>query len=412
MRVKIRYYVVKKGKGYWQPTKQMRCLGFSSVPCGRDGPDAWQLAECWNDRWAAVKFRSAPSPAMAGAQNLSLEAGEEITIYPPRSIGASFRDYRRTGEWKRKAARTREDWWRGWKRIKPVFGDLDPRSVRFADLSAWRAVIEETVSLREAHRALKIWRALWKISAIQGYCIKDADPSLGVTNSAAQGRSEIWLEREAVRLYKRAVRNGYHGLAAVIAVAWDTQLSPVDVRQLKASQIAQDSHGGLVFTERKKSDVPVCGALSARAVAALSAYLNQMPTSDDDPDTAIFLNRSGAPYSKDTLGDDFRAVRTLEFGAKERRTLADFRRSGAIEAIVGGSGAEHLSHAMGNTLSASNALFKIYAPVNLASIREVQVARRLGRPKLAALDKLEKVGTMAVRKLERPRKQEINGAKK
>lgn len=137
-----------------------------------------------------------------------------------------------------------------------------------------------------------------------------------------------------------------------------------------------------------------------------------MPTSDDDPDTAIFLNRSGAPYSKYTLGDDFRAVRALEFGAKERLTLADFRRSGAIEAIVGGSGAEHLSHAMGNTLSASNTLFKIYVPVNLASIREVQAAQRLGRPKLAALDKSEKVGTMAVRKLERPWKYELNGAKK
>lgn len=97
---------------------------------------------------------------------------------------------------------------------------------------------------------------------------------------------------------------------------------------------------------------------------------------------------------------------------KERRTLADFRRSGAIEAIVGGSGAEHLSHAMGNTLSASNALFKIYAPVNLASIREVQAARRLGRPKLAALDESEKVGTMAVRKLERPWKYELNGGEK
>jgi hypothetical protein len=29
----------------------------------------------------------------------------------------------------------------------------------------WRKVVEETVSLREAHCYLKIWRALWKVSA-------------------------------------------------------------------------------------------------------------------------------------------------------------------------------------------------------------------------------------------------------
>jgi hypothetical protein len=37
---------------------------------------------------------------------------------------------------------------------------------------------------------------------------------------------------------------------------------------------------------------------------------------------------------------------------------------------------------MGNTLSASNALFATYVPVNLATIRSVTEARRRGRAKL------------------------------
>jgi hypothetical protein len=36
-----------------------------------------------------------------------------------------------------------------------------------------------------------------------------------------------------------------------------------------------------------------------------------------------------------TLGDDFRAVRTKVFGDDERRRMADFRRSGATEALAG-----------------------------------------------------------------------------
>jgi hypothetical protein len=46
-------------------------------------------------------------------------------------------------------------------------------------------VIEETVSLREAHRCVKIWRAMWKITAALGYCERDADRSLGVGNRCA-----------------------------------------------------------------------------------------------------------------------------------------------------------------------------------------------------------------------------------
>jgi hypothetical protein len=37
---------------------------------------------------------------------------------------------------------------------------------------------------------------------------------------------------------------------------------------------------------------------------------------------------------------------------------------------------------MGNTLSASNALFATYVPVNVATLRDVMAARRAGRRKL------------------------------
>jgi integrase len=359
----------------------MRALGFYSVPCGQDGPDAWAIAEEWNRRWQAVKCGEAPSPAMAAAQNLSPEQSEEITIYPPRSLGEAFRRYRRTSEWESKAPRTREDWWRAWRQIKPVFGDVDLRTVTLEDVSAWRKTIEETVSLREAHRCVKIWRAMWKVAAALGYCMRDADPSLGVRNRAAPGRSATWTEGEVVRLYKRAYREGYHGLAAAIAVAWATQMSPGDVRTLRASQLAKDPSGAMFFAARGKTGTPVGGALSDRALAALESYIAKLGV-ELHGEAYIFRNRSGAPYSSDTLGDDFRDVRRLVFGEREQRTLADFRRSGAVEAIAGGARAEELAHAMGNTLSASNALYATYVPVNLATIRGVMDARRRGRTKL------------------------------
>jgi hypothetical protein len=381
-KVKVRHYVVKRGKGFWQPTTKMKSLGFGPVPCGPDGPGAWALAEEWNRRWDQTRSGEAPSPAMAAAQNLSFENSEELTVYPPRSVGDAFRRYRRTEEWKRKAPRTREDWWRGWKRIKPIFGDVDPRTVRLDDISAWRKMIEDDVSLREAHRSLKIWRALWKVAAALGYCVRDADPSLGVRNSAAPGRSARWSEGEAARLAKRAWRMGYHGLAAVVGVAWDTQMSPGDVRALRASQMATAGSGTLFFAERGKTGKPVGGLLSARSLRLLSAYLEKLGVTLTG-DAYIFRNTSGAPYSKDTLGDDFRTVRAAEFGPLERRMLGhDFRRSGAVEAITGEATPAALSHAMANTLATSNALFATYVPVTVATINQVAEARRKGRRKL------------------------------
>jgi len=46
-RVKVRHYVVKHGKAFWQPTPKMKALGFGSVPCGPDGPAAWARAAEW-----------------------------------------------------------------------------------------------------------------------------------------------------------------------------------------------------------------------------------------------------------------------------------------------------------------------------------------------------------------------------
>jgi hypothetical protein len=380
--VKIRHYAIKRGKGFWPPTPTMKAAGFGPVPCGPDGAGAWAIAEEWNRRWDQTRTGVAPSPAMASAQNLSFANSEEMTIYPPRSLGEAFRKYRRTEEWGRKAPATRDDWWRGWKRIKPVFGDCDPRTVRLDDLSAWRKMVEDKVSLREAHRALKIWRALWKVSAALKYCKREEDPSLGVRNSAAKGRSERWAEGEIARLAKRAWRMKYYGLAAVICAAWDTQMSPGDVRALRASQMATVGEGRLFFTERGKTGVPVGGLLSARSMRTLAAYLGKLGVALTG-EAYIFRNRSGAPYSKDTLGDDFRDIRAAEFGPLERRMLGfDFRRSGAVEAIAGKATPAELSHAMGNTLSASNDLFATYVPVNVTSINSVFEARKKGRKAL------------------------------
>ena len=91
--------------------------------------------------------------------------------------------------------------------------------------------------------------------------------------------------------------------------------------------------------------------LNDRALAAMQAYLEELGI-ELHGEAYIFRNRSGAPYSKDTLGDDFRVVRAATFGERDKRTLADFRRSGAQEAIAGEAAPAALAHHAWGTRSA------------------------------------------------------------
>src|SRR5262245_47740007 len=95
---------------------------------------------------------------------------------------------------------------------------------------------------------------------LNGFCDIARDPSKGFQNSAAEGRKAFWLEAEVTALVNRAWEMQYYGLAVVMAVLWDTQMSPVDVRTLRASQIATTGREAF-FTKRAKTGVPIGGML-------------------------------------------------------------------------------------------------------------------------------------------------------
>ena len=53
---KIRFYVVKRQRAFWQPTAVMRRHGFSPKPLGEAGPAAQAEALNLNDKWDQFRF--------------------------------------------------------------------------------------------------------------------------------------------------------------------------------------------------------------------------------------------------------------------------------------------------------------------------------------------------------------------
>jgi hypothetical protein len=259
-------------------------------------------------------------------------------IYPTRTVGEAYERYRRTPEWAAKKPRTREDWERGWKYIEPIFGLSDPKKITMDSLSEWYRGDGEPllngIGVREAHRAMKIWRTLWQVMAAMHYCHRDQDPSFRIRRITTKARRDTWMEGAVVRLAKAAIREGYLGLGCIIAVGWDTSFLPVDLRSLTPRIALRDGAALAFYIMRTKTGEPAYGRLSTRSTRLVEEYVAG-PDLDIMPDAPIFRNRSKNPYSKDTLGDDFRAIRTIVFGRSEKRQLQDFRRSGSVEALAG-----------------------------------------------------------------------------
>jgi hypothetical protein len=232
-----------------------------------------------------------------------------------------------------------------------------------------------------------VWRAFWKIMLAMKVA-HTADPSLGVRNRAPAPRWQRWTEGEAVRLVKAAWREGYRGLACIVAICWDTQFSPVDARTL-AERHRTIIDGRLVFDRqadgRAKTGRAAIGTVCKRTERLILAYLAELGTALL-PDAILFRNRSGAAYIDATLSHDFAALRAIIFPGDDRR-LMDMRRSGTVEAIAGNADALGLSAKMANSIDRSNALHKTYAPVDIEAVRNADEARLRGRRKMRATNK-------------------------
>lgn len=120
--------------------------------------------------------------------------------------------------------------------------------------------------------------------------------------------------------------------------------------------------------------------VTKRAAKVIDAYLADRTVIDLEK--PIFRTRRGAAYTKNSLAEDFRDIRTPVF-PDDSRKLSDMRRSGALEAAAGQVDPKALSDVMGNDIDKSRFLQKTYQPSQITTAATVSYAR-LRRPKARA----------------------------
>lgn len=361
-------YVRKvRGRLFWEGTGERLKLGFVSMPLGLDGPEA---------REAARKRYQAYLVARGTAKRTS--------SWPKGSLGSFYDNSRHTAWWRRKSPRTREDYTRAWDIIlalRPLFPTKLLTRIAPADWEDVQAAIEAARSVNERYRSVKAMRALFQYAEDGGKIAKS--PCKTLTNPQAPGRTQIWLGAEVDVLIRTAVREGYAGMSLALRLAWDTMFSPVDVWTLALDRVKRDRGGVYVERPRTKTSKRAFGDLSADTVHALIWYIAGLGVTLA-PSAPIIRQRNGHAYrSKDTFGDDFRAVRVAAF-KDDRRQFLDLRRSASVEADLGGADAETRGELLANLLATSKFLEDTYTPATVAKARVVAKQRQAGRELLKA----------------------------
>ena len=359
MRDRIRYYVVKNGNAFWAPGRQADAFHFArSVPLGPAGEDAQKRALEWNTKWD--KRREKPQPT-----------------YRRGSVGQFYEYFRASTAWRLMEPRTREDYDRAWPEIEARFAAkllteiTAETSERFhADLHPAHNA-KSAASWNEAHRTLKVWRAL--LNAMRDYGVLARAPIGRVPNPAPKGREGLWTHGEVMTLSWAAALHGQNGMATAIRLAWGGILSPVDVWTLPCEGWRPD---GRIAHSRRKTGKRILARVDAETADLVNAYIATLPATL--PHAQLIRRANGEGYrSKDTFGDDVRAVRAVAFPGDDRQFL-DLRRSAATEARRGGATRDDLGKAMANRVDASDALAETYL---LDASERVIEARKMARAK-------------------------------
>lgn len=355
---RIRYYIVKNGNAFWAPGRQADTFSFPrSQPLGPAGEDAKKRAIEWNAKWDK-RHNKAPVRR----------------AYPQGTLGHFYEYFQTTTAWKIMEPRTREDYERAWPEIERRFGKTLFTKITADDSERFHAEIHPAhnpgsdFSHNEAHRTLKAWRAL--LNALVSYELRAMAPIGRVSNPAPKGRDGLWAHADVLTLSWAACCLGMPGMAVAVRLAWAGLLSPADVWTLPR----EGWRDGLIAHERKKTGKRILVRVDAETTALVADYLATQPT--QLPSAPLIRRANGGGYrSKDTFGDDFRAVRALAFPGDERQFL-DLRRSAATEARRGGATRDDLGKAMANRIDASDALAATYL---LDASERVNEARRVAR---------------------------------
>ena len=359
------FYIKRNGRCFFELGKgRADKVGMkSSYPLGSDITAAKKSALDLYNEW--LKLSGKP------------QIMEEKPKYKRGTVAHLYARFKQTETWKRKKLATVKEWNYYWPYIENHLGDVSLNRVTPTVFEKFYMSIEREHGPDIRWRVVKISRALFN-DAVKRQLISSS-PCMILPNTKPKPRNQMWIAREVIKLIQTAQDNNYEPMALALRVAWETLLSPVDIRTLPRKALKSNHDGYFIETERTKTGKQAYGALSDDLGKDLTTYIEGLGFDLLPHEPILRTRRDRARYTKARFGSDFSAVRKLAFGPDEKRFFMDIRRSGNVEADLGGASADDRAEILANALHKDAYLEQTYTPPTVAKARKLAKQREIGR---------------------------------
>lgn len=306
---KIPNVVERNGGYYFQAKRHMRRAGIHSEALGTDLAAAVKRAQELNLAWQDIRTgKDQPRQVKAPTGTLARLVDDLLD-------SVEFTD-------KSRARQAEIEY--SLKHISPVFGPSRLEAITPANCEKFYDILREQGSVHKAARVIKDLRYLFN-RAIRLRLIT-FNPALAFQVKQPESRSQTWTSDQVNLAVTTAWSEGFKGAAVALAIAYDTGLSPVDIRTLTMGQIEGNR---IVGVTRAKTGRPVEPKLWPETVDWIGLYHNDLGVAST-PAALVVRTRRGRPYMKDRLSRDIRIV-LRKAGIPDAVQLRDLRRTATTE---------------------------------------------------------------------------------
>ena len=358
------YYRPRNGRAFFElgRARAEKSGMRASYPLGKHGEDAKVYArELYNEYCRAMMLPSTPPQVN----------------YKRGSLGHWFVRFKEKERFKKLSETTKKEYDDYWKYIGPALGNETLTKINPSQFERFHLAIEAEHGENVRWHTVKVARSIF--NAAVKYHILERSPCLALQNTKPAPRTSYWLSQEVRHLISTAEQNGYVAMALGIRLAWETLMAPVDIRTLTLESLKNDGSGPYVETTRSKTGKPVYAVITKRLESDILAYAEALPVIIKPGTPFLRTTRSLAIYKRVRFTDEFAKVRAIAFGSDEKRKMMDIRRSGNLEADLGGASAQDRAEILANALDKDSRLDETYTPLTVAKARRIAKQREQGR---------------------------------
>ncbi|MCB1835919.1 MAG: tyrosine-type recombinase/integrase, partial [Geminicoccaceae bacterium] len=362
--LKIRHLRFKHGKYYWEPSANLKALGFRSVPLGDDRIEAIALAEKKN--------------AEADAER----RGEIVEKHPTGSIPWLIREYCKDESYQELAHKTKRGYLQAFKIIEewsaskghPQVAKLNRQRVQ-----DYRRHLMDNPPPKAKYPAAHAKKIMTHLRILLGYAVDqgylETNPARNLKIKYESKRFVRWRDDETQALVATADAINRPSLGTAALLASNLGQRQADILALtwtqydgESFQIRQQKTGELV-------DVPVFPEVAER--------LAETPRSAT---TVVVSEETGRPYKEGNFRPLFAKLKA-KAGITRDVVFQDYRRTCVVRLAMAGCTTPEICAITSHTLKSAEQILEHYLPRNseMARNAHAKVLAWQSRPQVGKL---------------------------